>query len=93
MIYKYFQRQNPEWPKRLRDVVGRKVRLLCDIETRGKVKFKKGEILEVLSAHRGRLHLAREITGLTLNGWIRQVDPRDVEIVREADIEEIGGRR
>lgn len=43
-----------------RDLVGKKVRLLIDVETIGGVKFKAGEVLVVLSTHRGRFELFRD---------------------------------
>ncbi len=36
-----------------RKIIGAKVRLLVDIENRGGVKFKAGEILEIWQAYRG----------------------------------------
>ena len=44
-------------PRKMNDWIGRTVRLRRDIETKGGVKFQKGEILLVDGHWRGRLEL------------------------------------
>lgn len=71
-------------PKELcRDLVGKKCRLVRDIETKAGDKFTKGELLTISSTHRGRFHLTAELpSGVT--DWvrtIRQVPRHDFELV------------
>jgi hypothetical protein len=82
MSYRYFQRNNRHWPKRLADAVGRFVRLKKDIETMGGTKFPRGRVMEITSVHRGKL---------TLRWWknqsqcIRKVWLSDVSLMRKED--------
>lgn len=65
-----------------RDLVGLRVKLLCDLETRGGTKFSTGEVLHVDGTYRGRFSLsARDAEGKRI--WpgrsISRVSRRDFE--------------
>ena len=80
MSYRYFQKKNPSWPKRIREAVGKKVRLKQQIETRGGEVFSEGLLMRITHTYRGGFtleHLADR------RGVIRRVPPSDLEIVPE----------
>jgi hypothetical protein len=80
MSYRYFQKKNPSWPKKIGDVVGKKVRLKRQIETRGGEVFSEGLIMRAAHTHRGGFTLEHLTDS---RATIRQVPPSDLEIVPE----------
>lgn len=79
MLYKYFQKDNPAWPKKLRDVVGRRVRLKNDMKTKGGRLFPAGTEMFVVHAYRGGLSL--DFKSSSPFAPIRAVEPRDVDLL------------
>ena len=80
MSYRYFQKKNPSWPKKIKDAVGKKVRLKRQIQTNGGEVFSEGLLMRTAHTHRGTFTLEH----LTDNrAVIRQVPPSDLEIVPE----------
>lgn len=85
MDYKYFRRRNPEWPKRMSDAVGRRVRLKCDTVTRGGTEFHEGEELFITSTWRGHLSLSNREEAPN-NRSIRGVEPWSVQLLKPKSI-------
>lgn len=78
MSYRYWQKKHPEWPKKIADVKGRTVRLLCNLETRGGQTFSEGLLMRVDGVYRGRLYLCHLTDPRAV---IRQVDVSDVKLL------------
>ncbi len=57
MSYRYFRSKHRNWPARLGEVLGRKVELRKEIQTRGGEVFRAGTVMVVDSTHRGKLTL------------------------------------
>lgn len=83
--YDYFRKRHPEWPKYLRDAVGRCVRLKYEMETRGGTKFEEGEVLSIYQTWRGKLSLTNGEDHPN-NRSISRVHPGSVELLRPTSI-------
>lgn len=57
--YRSFQRKNPDWPQRIRDVDGRYGRMRFTIENGAGDTFHEGLVVKIDSAWRGKLTLRR----------------------------------
>jgi len=70
-----------------RDMVGKRVRLLRAMRTRGGTKFREGQLMDVVSTHRGRFELrtirpSYKPGSPTVRKGIRAVDASAFEVVR-----------
>lgn len=88
--YKDLRRDHPEWPARLKDWVGRSVRLERKMTTRGGTEFKAGKVMRVYSQWRGHLHLQdpakrKKVAGGFVVHVIRQVPLFCVELLPEKE--------
>lgn len=81
MLYRDFRRLNPQWPKLLRDVEGRLVRLNFCMETKGGSAFAKKTVMRVHHYHRGKLILKRLSSAVPMKDQIRGVAPMHVELL------------
>lgn len=80
--YSVFQKKYQNWPKRLKDAIGRKVALVGSMETKGGERFKEGLVMTVESVHRGALDLRTAGVPYGAPGsWIRRVSLRDVRLL------------
>lgn len=69
---------------KLKDLVGHRARLLCDLETLGGSKYPKGTVVIITSVWRGRFTLAstdEPKPGYGRKVLVRQVHRRDVEVL------------
>lgn len=78
-------KKNPNWPKLIREVVGRRVQLKWQIETRGGVVFEKGEILKVCHVHKGKFVLDNGKEHPDRKS-ISKVHPSELELLRPESI-------
>jgi len=80
--YSLFRKKYPNWPKKLREAMGRKVSLVRNIETIGGEKFEAGLVMSIESVHRGALSLRTVGVPYGASGsWIRKVALRDVRLL------------
>lgn len=84
-VYNRFRKKHSEWPRFIRDVVGRCVRIKHRMETRGGTVFEKGEVLVVDGTYRGRLSLT-DGGKWPNNRSITRVHPIEVELLRHESI-------
>jgi hypothetical protein len=73
---------------KVKDYIGRTVRLLRNLETQGGARFAAGEVLRVSSVHRGRLALVDDSSIRLEEGCLRvrtitKVSPLAVELLPE----------
>lgn len=80
MSYRYWQKKNPEWPKKISEAKGRKVRLVTQLQTKGGEVFSEGLVMTIESTYRGRLMLRHLIDE---RGVIRKVDLSDVKLLAD----------
>lgn len=66
-----------------RDFVGRKVRLLRTLQTKGGTPFAQGTVLEVMSTCRGRFSLQTKDDKGFATGGIHHVNRKDLELLPE----------
>lgn len=78
MTYRQFQRQHPEWPKRLEDATGRRVRARFVICTYGGERIPAGTELIVDYVSVGRVHL---MSCESPGRFIRGVRPLSVDML------------
>lgn len=80
--YSLFQKKYTNWPKRLKEALGRKVALVESMETKGGERFEAGLVMTIESVHRGALDLRTDGVPYGTHGsWIRRVSLRDVRLL------------
>lgn len=84
-VYNSFRKSRPEWPEFLREVVGRRVRLRHQLETRSGTVFEKDEVLIVSGTWRGKVRLLdnKDPSRPKSIAWIYL---REVELLRHESI-------
>lgn len=81
MSYQNFRKSHPEWPKKMNDLIGRKVKLLREHSNRGGDIFEKGETMDVSYVTHGNINLKRLKKSNGTYDGIRGVRCRDVELL------------
>jgi len=80
MSYRHWIKSHSEWPKKIKDANGRKVRLVKQLQTKGGEVFSEGLVMTIESTYRGRLML-KHLTDP--RAVIRKVDLFDVELLKD----------
>ena len=80
MSYQEARRDNPSWPRLVREWEGRLVRLPRAFKTKGRAEFAAGSILVVTHTYSGYLSLSdtAKVKGRRI---IRMVRPEEVELL------------
>lgn len=82
MSYVYYQKTHPEWPKKLRDALHRKVEVKRALQTKSGNKFQVGLVMTIESVHRGFVTLRTHGVPYGAPGsWIRRVHLSDVRLL------------
>ncbi len=84
-MYDLFRKRHPEWPKYIRDTVGRRARIKHEITTRGGTVFPAGEALTIDHTYRGRLCLT-DGQPHPKTRRVTRVHPNEVELLRPESI-------